>query len=95
MLTDYINLEPGEDMPEHKSDRRPTLAELMKYPAMMTIPEAGRACGLGKSASYCAARQGFLPTIRLSEGRYGVPLNAFLKNFWGLELEEGGALSQK
>ncbi len=78
-----------------RPSERPTLAELLAGPAMLTIPEAGRAQGLGRSASYCAAKQGFLPTVQLSEGRIGVPLNAFLKKFWGLQLDEGGALLEE
>lgn len=32
---------------------------------VLTVPEAGRALGLGRNASYEAARRGDLPTIRI------------------------------
>ena len=40
-----------------------------------TVPEAGKALGLGKSASYEAARRGDIPTVRIGK-RLLVPLAA-------------------
>jgi excisionase family DNA binding protein len=41
----------------------------------MTIPEAGRALGIGRSAAYEAARNRQLPTIRIGK-RLLVPISA-------------------
>jgi excisionase family DNA binding protein len=43
-----------------------------------SVVEAGRLLGLGRSASYEAARSGQLPTIKIG-GRYRVPRVALLK----------------
>jgi excisionase family DNA binding protein len=42
------------------------------------VPEAGRLLGMGRSASYEAARSGQLPTIKIG-GRYKVPKTALHK----------------
>lgn len=42
------------------------------------VPEAGRLLGLGRSASYEAARTGQIPTIKIG-GRYKVPKRALEK----------------
>jgi excisionase family DNA binding protein len=42
------------------------------------VVEAGRLLGLGRSASYEAARNGQLPTIKIG-GRYKVPKAALLR----------------
>jgi excisionase family DNA binding protein len=41
-------------------------------PATYSVPEAGRIVGLGKNASYDAARRGELPTLRFGR-RLRVP----------------------
>jgi hypothetical protein len=48
-----------------------------------TIPEAGRMAGLGRSASYDAARRGEIPTIQFGR-RKAVP-----KARWERKLAEG------
>ena len=48
----------------------------------LTIPEAGKALGIGRSAAYEAARTGQIPTIRIGK-RILVPvvaLNQLLEN---------------
>lgn len=42
------------------------------------VVEAGRLIGLGRTASYEAARSGQLPTIKIG-GRYKVPKKALLE----------------
>ena len=42
---------------------------------VFTVPEAGRRCGLGRTASYEAARRGDLPVIRIGK-RLFVPIEA-------------------
>ena len=42
----------------------------------LSIPEAGKALGIGRSATYEAARTGQLPTIRIGK-RLLVPMAAF------------------
>lgn len=41
-----------------------TLAEAQQLPTVLTVQEAGRLVGLGRSAAYDAAARGDLPTIR-------------------------------
>lgn len=53
---------------------RGSLRELLEGPAVISIPEAGRFIGIGRAASYEAARRGVLPTIRLGKRRYVVPV---------------------
>ena len=38
---------------------------LLNDPQVVTVPEAGRILGIGRSASYEAARRGDLPVIRI------------------------------
>ena len=42
---------------------------------VFTVPEAGQRCGLGRTASYEAARRGDLPVIRIGK-RLFVPIEA-------------------
>ena len=42
---------------------------------VFTVPEAGELCGLGRSASYEAARRGDLPVIRIGR-KLLVPVEA-------------------
>jgi excisionase family DNA binding protein len=42
------------------------------------VPEAGKLLGMGRSASYEAARNGQIPTIKIG-GRYKVPKAALLR----------------
>lgn len=50
-----------------------TLDQLLKEPAVIDVPTAGRYLGLGRSASYDAARRGVLPTLKVGERRLVVP----------------------
>lgn len=45
----------------------------------LPIPEAGQYFGLDRNAAYRAARQGYLPTVQVSERRWVVPTAALLK----------------
>ena len=54
-----------------------TTAELDK-PQVVSVVRAGRLLGLGRTASYEAARRGDLPVIRIGR-RYVVPLRALEK----------------
>ncbi len=65
-----------------------SLAELHDILARSTctVPEAGFALGLSRPASYRAAKDGSLPTIRVS-GRLIVPTSA-LARMLGVELPE-------
>lgn len=42
----------------------------------VSIPEAGRLLGLDRSAAYRAAKNGYLPTVQVSERRWVVPTAA-------------------
>jgi hypothetical protein len=57
----------------------PPLEELINGPAVITVPAAGRYLGLGRSASYDAARRGVIPTILVGEVRRVVPAAALAK----------------
>lgn len=50
---------------------------------VMTVEDAGRCCGLGRSAAYDAARRGELPTI--SFGRRRVVPTAALRKLLALD----------
>jgi hypothetical protein len=52
---------------------RPTTQELLRGPAVLSVPEAGRFLGLARSASYEAARKGVLPVLKLGDRRIVVP----------------------
>lgn len=52
----------------------------------VSIPEAGRFLGLDRSASYRAAKSGYLPTVQVSERRWVVP-TARLLELLGLTLD--------
>jgi excisionase family DNA binding protein len=41
-------------------------------PLTLSVPEAGQLAGIGKNASYAAARRGEIPVIKLG-GKYRVP----------------------
>jgi hypothetical protein len=55
---------------------RGSIRELLDGPAVLRIPEAGRFMGLGRAASYSAARTGAIPTIRIGKRRFVVPAAA-------------------
>jgi hypothetical protein len=45
-----------------------------------SVPQAGKSIGLGRSASYEAAKRGDIPTVRIG-GRIFVPLRKFRRMF--------------
>jgi hypothetical protein len=45
-----------------------------------SVPKAGKSIGLGRSASYEAAKRGDIPTVRIG-GRIVVPLRKFRRMF--------------
>jgi Helix-turn-helix domain len=49
----------------------------------ITVPQAGRALGIGRNAAYEAARNGQLPTIRIGK-RLLVPIVAFKRLLTGV-----------
>jgi hypothetical protein len=67
-----------------REDRRLHVA-LADLPPTVTVPEAGRICGIGRSAAYRAAATGELPTIRIGR-RLLVPTAPLLRM---LGVEEG------
>jgi hypothetical protein len=46
----------------------------------ISVPKAGKAAGLGRSAAYEAAKRGDIPTIRIG-GRLLVPIKKFRRKF--------------
>lgn len=80
-----------------ETDRAADTARLLDPREKPTLPiaEAGALLGLDRSASYRAARSGFLPTLQVSERRWVVP-TAALMGLLGLAApstdpsEEGG-----
>ena len=62
-----------------------TVLDQLTGRVVLTIPEAGAIVGLGRSASYVAARRGELPTLRFG-GRLVVP-TALLRRMLGLDVE--------
>jgi excisionase family DNA binding protein len=50
-----------------------SIDELRAGPAAITVPHAGRYLGMGRSASYEAARTGVIPTIRVGARKRLVP----------------------
>ena len=56
-----------------------------------SIPEAGKMIGLGRTASYDAAKRGEIPTVPVG-GRLVVPIATFRKKFGAGEPEEPGSL---
>ena len=52
-----------------------TITEIFMDRKTLSIPEAGKALGIGRSAAYEAARTGQLPTIRIGK-RLLVPIVA-------------------
>lgn len=49
-----------------------------KLPLAISIPEAGKRIGIGRSSAYAAAAKGEIPTIRIGR-RVLVPYDALLK----------------
>ena len=47
------------------------------------IPVAGAMAGLSPQRSYAAAREGFIPVIKISKGRQKVPLKRWLAKLNG------------
>jgi hypothetical protein len=66
-----------------------SMQDLLRGPATMSVPEGGRYLGLGRSASYDAAKRGLLPTIKVGERRLVVPA-ARLASLLGVDLDQGG-----
>jgi excisionase family DNA binding protein len=56
-------------------------------PTVLTVEQAGRLLGLGRTASYDAVRRGELPVLRFGR-RLVVPTNAILRML-ALERDEG------
>lgn len=50
--------------------------DALPAPVTLSVPEAGRRLGLGRNASYDAARRGELPVLRFGR-KLRVPLVAF------------------
>lgn len=46
---------------------------LDSLPELLSIEKAGEVLGLSRSAAYRAAREGYLPTVRISKERVRVP----------------------
>lgn len=67
--------------PTHKQEIRvsitPDLAVGIAGRLTLDVPEAGRLLGLGRNASYDAARRGEIPTLRIGQ-RLLVPVPALL-----------------
>ena len=59
--------------------RQRSMRELVEGPAVLSVPEGGAYLGLGRSASFVAARKGVLPTIRIGERRLVVPAAALAR----------------
>lgn len=51
----------------------------------LPIPEGGLYLGLGREASYRAAKSGHLPTVQVSERRWVVPTAALLRLLDGVQ----------
>jgi hypothetical protein len=64
------NLPPGP-LAETEATSAPTHAP--SEPKVMTIPEAGRALGYGRNASYQAAKAGQIPTVPVGRRKKMVP----------------------
>ncbi len=60
-----------------REDHRSRTA-LEDLPPTVTVPEAGRICGIGRNAAYRAAAAGQLPTIRIGR-RLLVPTAQLLR----------------
>lgn len=67
------------------------IASRLRGRLTLTVPEAGELLGIGRRQSYSMAREGTLPTLKLTERRVVVPLGLFL-TWLGFESpnEEGG-----
>lgn len=70
---------------QHHQERRLAIADLRERHTC-TIDEAAAALGIGRSTAYAAARDGSLPTLRLSH-RLLVP-TAKLREMLGIEQEQ-------
>lgn len=51
----------------------------------ISVPEAGRLLGIGKSAAYAAAERGEIPTIGVGRRNLKVPTNIFLATLLSTE----------
>jgi excisionase family DNA binding protein len=72
---------------------RMTLREATHLPPTISVEEAGRLLGIGRSAAYEAARRGDIPVLRFGSGR-GSRLyvkTASLLEMLGFDLAMGGA----
>ncbi|MGH8887336.1 MAG: helix-turn-helix domain-containing protein [Egibacteraceae bacterium] len=63
-----------------------SLSSLRNLPPTITVPQAGRICGIGRNAAYEAARTGQLPVIRI--GRRLLVPTARLLRLLGLDEDE-------
>lgn len=68
--------------------QRISRCELCALPPLLSMDETRPVTGLGRSATYEAARTGFLPTVQVSQGRMMVPTHELLRRL--RLLEEGG-----
>jgi hypothetical protein len=53
--------------------------DLLHGPAVIPVPRAGAYLGLGRSASYQAAKTGLIPTIRVGARKRLVPATEFAR----------------
>jgi excisionase family DNA binding protein len=65
-----------------------TVEEALRLPTVITVEEAGRLLGLGRSAAYEAVARGELPTIRF--GRRLLVPTARVLAMLGLDVSQGG-----
>lgn len=56
---------PIEEEPDPRRVSRAELAAYLRRRATVSVPFGGRCCGISRSASYAAARDGSLRTLRL------------------------------
>ena len=77
------------EMDTQAKRRTYSIDELLRGPATIPVPEGGRYIGLGRSASYEAARRGILPTLKVGERRVVVP-SARLAQLLGADLVSQG-----
>ena len=75
------------------AEPRPTSTQMLPdaetRPVVPVWPTAGRALGLGRSATYDAAERGDIPTIRI--GRRILVATAALRQMLGLDATRGDA----
>jgi hypothetical protein len=58
---------------------RGSISELLQGPATIPVPRAGAYLGLGRSASYQAAKTGVIPTIKVGARKRLVPTAEFAR----------------